>query len=88
MYGVCGCCVCVLQLMFDFNPKEDVPWFDGSLARLYEYFENTPEVWADAGEFMKVRDWDSGGLVHLLLVCHVSECVCHSTQSHVLQLHP
>ncbi|KAF8066305.1 pcyA [Scenedesmus sp. PABB004] len=43
------------QLMFDYAPSEDVPWFDGSLARLYEYFDNAPEVWADAAEFMKTR---------------------------------
>jgi hypothetical protein len=29
-------------------------WFDGSLAKLYEYFEHTPELWTDAAEFMKV----------------------------------
>jgi hypothetical protein len=41
--------------MFDYSPREDVPWFDGSLAKLYEYFEHTPELWTDAAEFMKVR---------------------------------
>lgn len=45
---------CALQFMFDFSPREDVPWFDGSLAKLYEYFEQTPEVWTNAAEFMKV----------------------------------
>jgi hypothetical protein len=40
--------------MFDYSPREDVPWFDGSLAKLYEYFEKVPEVWADAAEFLKV----------------------------------
>jgi hypothetical protein len=40
--------------MFDYSPREDVPWFDGSLARLYEYFEDSPELWTDAAEFMKV----------------------------------
>eukprot|EP00882_Tetradesmus_deserticola_P018253 GHRQ01019606.1.p1 GENE.GHRQ01019606.1~~GHRQ01019606.1.p1 ORF type:complete len:186 (+),score=93.98 GHRQ01019606.1:370-927(+) len=43
------------KLMFDYSPREDVPWFDGSLARLYEYFERTPELWVDAAEFMKTR---------------------------------
>eukprot|EP00879_Flechtneria_rotunda_P024183 GHRR01025631.1.p1 GENE.GHRR01025631.1~~GHRR01025631.1.p1 ORF type:complete len:227 (+),score=78.25 GHRR01025631.1:268-948(+) len=43
------------QLMFDYTPREDVPWFDGSLAKLYDYFEETPEVWANAEEFMKTR---------------------------------
>uniref|UniRef100_A0A383VNQ6 Phycocyanobilin:ferredoxin oxidoreductase n=1 Tax=Tetradesmus obliquus TaxID=3088 RepID=A0A383VNQ6_TETOB len=43
------------QLMFDYAPREDVPWFDGSLARLYEYFDNVPELWTDAAEFMKTR---------------------------------
>lgn len=41
--------------MFDYSPSEDVPWFDGALARLYEYFDRVPEVWSDAAEFMKVR---------------------------------
>lgn len=52
-------------MMFDFSPKEDVPWFDGSLAKLYEYFENTPEVWADAGEFMKVTGFNTSTIVRL-----------------------
>jgi hypothetical protein len=25
------------------------------VAKLYEYFEHTPELWTDAAEFMKVR---------------------------------
>ena len=41
--------------MFDYSPKEDVPWFDGSLAKLYQYFETAPEVWKDAGLFMKTK---------------------------------
>lgn len=40
--------------MFDYSPTEDVPWFDGSLARLYDYFETAPEIWKDAGLFLKV----------------------------------
>lgn len=43
------------QLMFDCSPTEDVPWFDGGLAKLFDYFENNPEIWQDAGLFMKVR---------------------------------
>lgn len=43
------------QLMFDYSPTEDVPWFDGGLAKLFDYFENNPEIWQDAGLFMKVR---------------------------------
>ncbi|KAF6265515.1 phycocyanobilin ferredoxin oxidoreductase-like protein [Scenedesmus sp. NREL 46B-D3] len=43
------------KLMFDYSPREDVPWFDGSLAHLYEYFEQTPELWTNAAEFMKTR---------------------------------
>lgn len=41
--------------MFDYSPKEDVPWYDGSLARLYDYFEEKPEIWKDADLFLKVR---------------------------------
>lgn len=41
--------------MFDYSPNEDVPWFDGSLAKLYDYFEEKPEIWKDAGLFLKVR---------------------------------
>jgi hypothetical protein len=41
--------------MFDYKPNEDVPWFDGSLAKLYDYFEEKPELWKDAGLFLKVK---------------------------------
>lgn len=43
------------QLMFDYSPNEDVPWYDGSLARLYDYFEEKPEIWKDADLFLKTK---------------------------------
>lgn len=52
--------------MFDYSPKEDVPWYDGSLARLYDYFEEKPEIWKDADLFLKVN---SAAVVLLLLFC-------------------
>lgn len=56
----CACCVAWMQLMFDYSPNEDVPWFDGSLAKLYDYFETAPEVWKDAGLFLKVNMGQEG----------------------------
>lgn len=65
--------------MFDYSPNEDVPWFDGSLARLYSYFEDNPELWSNAGLFLKVR------IVLFLLFCvlflsvplfHCNPCLC------------
>jgi hypothetical protein len=31
------------QLMFDYSPTYSPPWFDGSVAQLYNYFEENPE---------------------------------------------
>jgi hypothetical protein len=41
--------------MFDFNPKDSPPWFDGGLAQLYEYFEDNPEPWQYAVPIMATQ---------------------------------
>jgi hypothetical protein len=51
--------------MFDYSPTEDVPWYDGSLARLYDYFEEKPEIWKDADLFLKVSQCCSLSCVDL-----------------------
>jgi hypothetical protein len=61
------------QLMFDYSPTEDVPWFDGGLAKLFDYFEKNPEIWQDAGLFMKV----SGSDATLQLSCKALLATAH-----------
>ncbi|KAI8463970.1 MAG: ferredoxin-dependent bilin reductase-domain-containing protein [Monoraphidium minutum] len=43
------------QLMFDFDPADSPPWYDGSLSRLYHHFERNPEPWADGGRLLSIR---------------------------------
>lgn len=43
------------KLMFDFDPTESPPWYDGSLSRLYRHFDRRPEPWADGEKLLAIR---------------------------------
>lgn len=42
-------------LMFDFDPSDSPPWYDGSLSKLYRHFERNPEPWADGEKLLAIR---------------------------------
>jgi phycocyanobilin:ferredoxin oxidoreductase len=42
-------------LMFDYDPTDSPPYFDGSLSRLYRHFDRAPEPWADGKQLLAIR---------------------------------
>lgn len=42
-------------LMFDFDPADSPPWYDSSIARLYQHFERHPVPWKDGGQLLAIR---------------------------------
>lgn len=43
------------ELVFDFNPTDSPPWYDGSLSRLYRHFDRHPEPWKDGEQLLAIR---------------------------------
>lgn len=62
-------------LMFDFDPSDSPPWFDGSLSRLYRHFDRRPEPWADGEKLLAIRQKLDADKARVFL----ERCACYGT---------